>query len=133
MAYDKETVLTDVYQQMIEGKSLVEICKQDEMPSRSTVSLWIVDDNESDRYARARECRADGLFEEILDIADDETKSADDRRIAIDARKWASGKLHGKYSDKVKHVGGDAGDAPIRTEVVKLERTIIDPKHRDAA
>jgi hypothetical protein len=39
--------------------------------------------------------------------------SAEDRRIAIDARKWAAGKLNGKYSDKVKHVGGDDGDPAI--------------------
>jgi hypothetical protein len=129
----KQDILNSVYEQMAEGKGLVEICYSDDMPSRSTVNLWIIDDTQSDRYARAREARADGIFEEILSIADDITATPEDRRIAIDARKWAAGKLNGKYSDKMKHVGGDAGDAPIRTEVVKLERTIIDPQHRDTA
>ena len=53
------------------------------------------------------------MADEIIEIADTVTMNADDRRIAIDARKWRAGKLHGKYSDKVKHVGGDDGDSPI--------------------
>ena len=38
---------------------------------------------------------------------------ADHKRIQIDTLKWAMGKMNGKYSDKVKHVGGDDGDSPI--------------------
>jgi len=114
MAYDdREAILQDVYKRMAEGESLSAICEDENMPARSTVNLWIIEDGNSDNYARAKEIRADLYFEQILTIADDTGKTPEDRRIAIDARKWAAGKLHGKYSDKVKHIGGDDGDNPI--------------------
>lgn len=114
MAYDdRDAILQEVYKRMAEGESLRQICMDENMPARSTVNLWIIEDGNSDNYARAKEIRADLYFEQILEIADDTGKTPEDRRIAIDARKWAAGKLHGKYSDKVKHVGGDDGDNPI--------------------
>jgi hypothetical protein len=114
MAYDdRDAILQEVYKRMAEGESLRQICMDENMPARSTVNLWIIEDGNSDNYARAKEIRADLYFEQILEIADDTGKTPEDRRIAIDARKWAAGKLHGKYSDKVKHVGGDEGDSPI--------------------
>lgn len=114
MAYDdREAILAKVYVRMAEGESLTAICRDDEMPARSTVNLWLIEEGKSDEYTRAKEIRADLYFEQVVTIADDTSKTPEDRRIAIDARKWAAGKLHGKYSDKVKHVGGDDGDNPI--------------------
>lgn len=102
---------------LADGKSLRAICADDAMPSTSTVCKWL---NRSEafaeQYARARELQADALFDDILDIADKGHKALDtteERRLQIDARKWMAGKLKGKYSDKVKHIGGDDGDAPI--------------------
>lgn len=126
MTYDREAVLADVFTRMAEGESLTAICLDNDMPARSTVNLWLIEESKSDEYTRAKECRADGIFEEILSIADDTTKSPDDRRIAIDARKWAAGKLHGKYSEKMKHVGGDDGDAPIA--FTGLEWNVVEVK-----
>ena len=113
MAYDRETTLNRIYAEMAEGKSVEEICRAEDMPATSTVYLWLVEENKSEEYARAKEVRADRMADDIVKIADDTTMNADDRRIAIDARKWRAGKLSGKYSDKVKHVGGDEGDSPI--------------------
>lgn len=113
MAYDREATLKRIYAEMAEGKSVEEICSAEDMPATSTVYLWLVEENKSEEYARAKEVRADRMADDIVKIADDTTKSPDDRRIAIDARKWRAGKLSGKYSDKVKHVGGDDGDNPI--------------------
>ena len=114
MAYDdREAILAKVYERMAEGESLSAICRDNDMPARSTVNLWLIEEGQSDKYARAKEVRADLYFEQVVEIADDTSKTPEDRRIAIDARKWAAGKLHGKYSDKVKHVGGDDGDNPI--------------------
>lgn len=60
------------------------------------------------------------MVDDMLDIADGkkallEGKDADVQRdrLAVETRKWIAGKLKGKYSDKVKHVGGDEGDNPI--------------------
>lgn len=114
MSYaDRDEIMAEVYRRMAEGESLRSICRDENMPSRSTVNLWIIEEGHSDHYARAKEVRADLYFDQILEIADDTTMSADDRRIAIDARKWAAGKLASKYSDKVRHIGGDEGDNPI--------------------
>ena len=113
MAYDREATLARVYAEMAEGKAVTAICAADDMPETSTIYLWLIEEGKSDKYARAKEARADRMADEIVEIADDSAKNADDRRIAIDARKWRAGKLHGKYSDKVKHVGGDDGDNPI--------------------
>ena len=124
---DRDEIMAEVYRRMAEGESLRSICRDENMPSRSTVNLWVIEESHSDHYARAKEVRADLYFDEILEIADDTTKSAEDRRIAIDARKWAAGKLCSKYSDKVRHIGGDEGDNPI------AHKHVVDPTQLSSA
>lgn len=106
-----------ICERIADGESLRSICRDDEMPGTSAVCKWLGKYPEfAEQYARARELQADSLFDDILDIADKGLKgleTPEDRRIQIDARKWMAGKLKGKYSDKVKHVGGDEGDNPI--------------------
>lgn len=106
-----------ICERIADGESLRSICRDDEMPGTSAVCKWLSIHTEfAEQYARARELQADSLFDDILDIADKGLKgleTPEDRRIQIDARKWMAGKLKGKYSDKVKHVGGDDGDNPI--------------------
>lgn len=118
---------------LADGESLRAICRDDAMPSTSTVCKWLTKNADfAEQYARAREMQADALFDDILDIADDARNDWMERegegsegwrengeairrsQLRIEARKWMAGKLKGKYSDKVKHVGGDEGDAPIR-------------------
>lgn len=80
------------------------------MPARSTVSKWLADDPAfSDLYARACEARTEGLVDDLLDLADDQSIPADQKRIMVDARKWIACKLvPRKYGDKVdlNHQGG---------------------------
>lgn len=112
-----DQVADEICERIADGESLRSICRDDEMPATSTVCKWLGKYPEfAEQYARARELQADSLFDDILDIADKGKvglETPEDRRIAIDARKWMAGKLKGKYSDKVKHVGGDEGDSPI--------------------
>lgn len=114
--YGQETA-DAICERLADGESLRSICRDEAMPSTSTVCKWLGKNADfAEQYARARELQADALFDDILDIADKGLKALgapEDRRIQIDARKWMAGKLKGKYSDKVKHVGGDEGDAPI--------------------
>lgn len=106
-----------ICEMLADGKSLRAICREEGMPSTSTVCKWLAKNAEfAEQYTRARELQADALFDDCLDIADKGLLALDDaadRRLQIDTRKWMAGKLKGKYSDKVKHVGGDDGDAPI--------------------
>lgn len=64
---------------LAEGRSLSSICAEDDMPTRSTVLLWVVKGERgdetysgfSDSYARARQSQAHALIDDIIDIADD--------------------------------------------------------------
>ena len=124
-----------------DGKSLREICRADEMPSRETVYAWMAKNQAfSDRYARAVEDRAEKLAEEILEIADDDSgdfgfkkvrnedgESAEvfiDKdniqraRLKVDSRKWIASKLFPKkYGDKVQNEVTGEGGKPIEYAV----------------
>lgn len=113
MAYDKDAVLSRIYDGMCEGKSVEQLCSGDDMPDTRTVYRWLVDDEKCQEYTRAKAVRAELLANKVITTAEDDKLKPDDKRVRIDAYKWAAGKLSGKYSDKVKHVGGDDGDSPI--------------------
>jgi hypothetical protein len=102
------------------GQGLVKICKEEGMPARSTVMLWLFKNKEfSDKYTQAREAQADFYFEEMLDIADgDEGDMLLDKdgnptgkvnheninrsRLRVDTRKWIVARLAPKkYGDKI--------------------------------
>ena len=101
--------------------------------STETFYEWIDKDVEkANRYTRACSQRAEGLFEECLEIANttikgETTKVFEDgttivtkgdmyqhRRLMIDTRKWMVGKLEPKkYGDKVQQE--HSGDIVIKT------------------
>lgn len=74
---------------IMDGHSLREICRRPDMPTRSTIHLWVAKDSASmrevngekvsdfdlfsDRYANACKIRAYEMFDEMLEIADDGT------------------------------------------------------------
>lgn len=108
-----------ILERMMHGRSIRAICKDDDMPTTSTVFKWLMENKEfSDQYARASEQRAEHIFEESLDIADD---SASDyietdkgpvfnqehvqrARLRVDTRKWFVSKLAPKkYGEKTAH------------------------------
>ena len=111
-----EAVADAICERLADGESLRSICRDDEMPAKSTVFKWLgLVPAFADQYARARETQADSLADDIVDIADSKTLEPNDKRVRIDARKWLAGKLRPKaYGDKVALVGGDKTDAPIR-------------------
>jgi hypothetical protein len=117
--YDRAKVIDAICESIADGQSLLEICKSDDMPSRSTVCLWLAEDATlSDNYARACEMRADAIFEEILEIADDasndwmarndngevqlDSEHVQRSRLRIDARKWVLARMApAKYGDRL--------------------------------
>ena len=127
-----ETILDNVLIRIEKGEALRTILKDDDMPSSRTFFKWL-DSNELyvKQYARACEIRAENLFDEIIEIADDssgDTKYDKDgnpyldneyvqrSRVKIDARKWVLGKLNPKkFSDKVTHEGNP--DNPIKIDI----------------
>lgn len=104
------------------GESLIKICNDEFMPSKTTVLRWLRDEKRDDfrvQYARAREDQADSLFDQMKEIADtqelgERIKTSKDgveitredmiahRRLQIETRKWMAGKLKPKkYGDKL--------------------------------
>lgn len=137
--YSPETV-NAICERIMEGQSLRTICASDDMPSKSTVSLWLAKHKEfSDQYARACEARTDAHAEEILEIADDahndwmERNGEDDAgwvangenirrsQLRIEARKWIMGKhAPKKYGEKIQQTLSGPDGGPVRFSEIRL-------------
>ena len=118
-------VADDICSLLASGESLNSICKKTGFPNRSTVYRWLREHDEfRNNYARASDDRADGIFEEMIEIADtvDEDAAAIAKaRLQIDVRKWILGKMNPKkYSDKqsIEHTGPNGGAIDLSLKVV---------------
>lgn len=119
-----------------EGSSVASIlAKGNSIVSRSEFECWLrEDEDKKSRYARACEIRAEKLFEEILDIADDgsndfmtitkgdtsyevENKEWVNRsKLRVDARKWILAKMNPKkYGEKVTLAGDEENPIKVIT------------------
>lgn len=135
-------IAADITVRIMAGESLRSICRDEAMPARSTVHLWIAtNESFSDQYARACDIRAEEMFDEMFEIADDGTNdwmlrgSGEDAievtnheniqrsRLRIDTRKWALSKMNPKkYGEKITNevVGKDGG--PITTAAIDTKK-----------
>ena len=136
-----EDVVSAILARMMKGESLRQICRDEEMPTRSTIYEWLAKEEYqsfSDRYARAREIQADEAFDEMAEIADDGSndwmeivgkegdtvgwringEAVQRSKLRLDERKWRLAKmLPKKYGDKTTLVGGDPEtDDPIQID-----------------
>jgi len=120
MAYSKkqiEETFDLICNRIKQGESLRSVLRDENMPSSQTFYIWIEEDvKKSKRYAYVCEQRADSIFEEIIEIADETSldkkiieggieltnhEAIQRSRLRIDARKWMLGKLNPtKYGDK---------------------------------
>lgn len=128
---NKSVAVKEILERITKGESLRSILpfkeRPEHLPVISTFMLWVSKDKKlSEQYARAMSVRADLIFEEILEIADDsseDTITVDKRndkgeitssydienkewvnrsKLRVDARKWMLGKMAPKkYGDKV--------------------------------
>lgn len=142
MAY-KEEDINAVFESIIdkittEGASLRSVLSQPNMPSSKTFYQWLESDEEKRKqYTRACEDRADLIFDEILDIADENNADVyiDDAgdakidgntvqrsRLKIDARKWMLSKMNPKkYGDKIDHTtNGESIQPPVLLSIDPL-------------
>lgn len=129
-----EQVAARICGELIEGKSLRTICKDEEMPAASTVFLWLSrTPTFSEQYTRAREAQAEAMAEDTLEIADDGTNDFKKKtngdgttedvfnsehvqrsKLRVDTRKWLMSKLAPKkYGEKLDlNVGGSLQTMP---------------------
>lgn len=137
MEFDR-AIADVILTRIADGESLRSICKDDAMPFRETVRLWLINvPGFAGQYARARDEQADTYADEIAAIADERPpmvgdtnhqageKAGEDgntrmdsafvawQRVRIDTRKWIASKLKPKkYADKVE-LSGDP-DNPVK-------------------
>lgn len=126
-----------ICKRMASGDSLRTICRNDNMPNKSTIMLWVANDREgfSDQYAKAFEARMYHHADELLDIADDgsndfmEDNNSENQgyktngeaiarsRLRVDTRKWLMSKLLPRYADKQEESNADKVIAEALKEI----------------
>lgn len=146
VAFSQE-IAEQVCEHLVDGKSLRQIEKMQGMPSKGGILKWLLEGERLaaagdtahpkaqfvDQYARACQLRADRLFEECLDIADDSEADSflgDDgktvynlehiqrMRLRVDTRKWMVGKMNPKkYGEKVQNEVSGANGGPMTMQV----------------
>jgi hypothetical protein len=85
-----------IWERLIEGQSLRQICCDDTMPGRRTVFQWLAKYPEFARlYTNARSAQIHRLYEEMIDIADNEPDLRR-ARVMINARSTLIGRLKAK-------------------------------------
>ena len=100
---------TRICMRMAAGESVRRICSDKNMPSFSTVMRWVHDTNQvahkegfPERYQAAMQSKAHHMFDELLEIADDDTDETQRSRLRVDTRKWYLSKCLPKvFGDKL--------------------------------
>ena len=109
------------------GSNLNRLCSTEDFPSRPTVYKWLVERPDFfDKYARARESRADSRADRIDSLSEKlEAGEIDPNaaRVLFDIERWQAGKEKPKvYGDRIhQNIAGADG------ETLKIEVTGIRP------
>jgi len=131
-----ESVADKIVNRMIDGENMVSICRDENMPSRSTVYQWL--DANVDfraRCARAREGLADYLVDQIEQMANDtDEDNYQSMKVKIATAQWRAMKMAPKiYGDRSRTEITGADGAPIQTEVkTTIDATSLGPEAREA-
>lgn len=139
MAYSedqKTKIVNDVCARVAAGEAVRNVLKESEFPDAVTFYKWLDADPEKvKQYARATEERSEGIFEEMLNIADTPvdgvtTKTTEKgvevttgdmiqhRRLQVETRKWMLGKMNPrKYGDKQQIEHSQSKEQPLFPDV----------------
>lgn len=123
---------------MIEGESLVDICRDPAMPSRRTIYRWLDENPAFDaRCARAREALADYLVDKIEQMAAETTEdNHQSQKVKISTAQWRAMKMAPRlYGDKRFNENTGPNGGPIVTEnrnVTTIDATQLTQEQRDA-
>jgi len=152
-----DEIFAVICERMTEGEGLREICRDPDMPTKTTFLRWVDKDRgRQAQYQRAREALMDHYADEIRQIAWDDSKDTIKRegkpdlcnhewinrsRLKVDTLKFLMAKLHPKrYGDKLPETVEQRSHEATLLEseanqpqkiVVRWERTIITPIHDD--
>lgn len=132
-----EEIFQQIIDRMTEGEGLSEICRDSEMPSKTTFLRWVEKDTGRQRaYQGAREALMDHYAEEIRHIAWDNSEDTIKRegkpdlcnhewinrsRLKVDTLKFLMAKLHPKrYGDKTELLVANDVDAPRARDITAI-------------
>lgn len=138
-SYTQE-VADEICRRISEGESLRQVCRDESMPSTSSVLKWAREIPEfSEHYAKARDALLEHWAEEITEISDNGSNdwmSANDpenpgyklngehinrSRLRVDTRKWLLSKLAAKkYGERMALTDPDGG--PLQVKIVKYSQ-----------
>jgi hypothetical protein len=108
-------IAKEILDRMAQGETLLAICQDKHIPSRSSVFRWVDADTDGfrDKYARARESQGHALAEKAY--ADAMVKGdAAAQRLAFDAGRWLAGKVAPRhYGDKIDHTLASPDGGPV--------------------
>lgn len=134
-----EEIADRLCERLATGTPLITLCKEEGMPSETTVYRWLQTESHSafrEKYAHARERQADYYAEEIIKIADDgtrDTRTDEDgnevtdydhiqrAKLRVDARKWFASKVAPKkYGDRIAQeiTGAEGGPVVISADPI---------------
>lgn len=125
--------------EMVGGKSLRAICREDWTPTVQTVCNWIARGKEHpffEQYEHAREARAELLADEIVELADTPKEGVRIResekgtevvrgdmieraKLQVDARKWVAARLLPKRYGERTAITDPDGNAPTFRLVIE--------------
>ena len=139
-----DEIFTEICERMEQGKTLREICRDPDMPSRTTILRWVKnDDGRKRQYEFARQAQCDFWADEIVELSRDRSNDTiidkDGRasanhaavqrdRLICDNYKFLMGKLHpGRYGDKhqIELPAADKAEVVYRWE--SSERVMVAP------
>ena len=131
----------EILSEIVAGKSIRHLVVEgsDNLPSVDTIYRRLATDTGfSERYTRAREMQQDTYAEEIVAIADGlhpsfVGKEADEKRLAIETRKWVMGKLRPKkYNDHVIKMEITGKDGAPLVPTKSIDVASLTDEQRDA-
>lgn len=97
------------------GESLVQICRDEDMPGLRTVMRWAAENAAfGTEYGRAREAQAEVMDHYIYTAALEANDDPQAARVRIEAYKWRAAKLAPKrYGDSNRTLLGSDPDNPL--------------------
>jgi hypothetical protein len=123
---DDPKVVEDLCDRIAEGRGVIEVCADPDMPSEASVYRRMAKDEEfARRIARAREAQQEAEPDRLVQMAQDATpEDWQVVKLRIWARQWRAAKLAPKkYGEKItnEHTGADGGPINILTGVPRVE------------
>jgi len=119
-----EELKTRICEQLSNGVTLTEICKQADMPSFDTIWSWRrARADFSEEVAYAQRIGTHYLADDCIRIADDDTIDPAHKRVMVDVRMRLIGKWNQYYSDKQQvEVTGRIDVAPVNVSQLDYDQ-----------